>query len=289
MYNSAAMNRRFVLVVCALTSFLALACSGDHYVSPKPSATEDSSIQLDGSSSSFRAGTSIDTVTGAGGNALTGSSSLPGLTVVGYGDATAKPDEAIVRLTIGQGEVGFSTSDSPRLQLIDEAELKPVTEALKKQGIDDKTIEVNTLVSSPYGLGQGSAQITFRWGKPDDMKSILDLAGNTVRQNTNQGLQNITVLFTVKDCEPLEQQSWSAALDDAKNRAERLAKIAGLQLGNIVAISESPGPASLYGVASGCAALEELPATDLASASFSKNSATQVEVDTSLQVTFALK
>ncbi len=159
------MNRRFVLGVSALTSFVALACGGDHYISPKPSATEDSSIQLDGSSSSFRGGTSVDTVTGVGGNALTGPSSLPGVTVIGYGDAAAKPDEAIVRLTIGQGEFGFSSSDDPRLQLIDQNELKPVTEALKKQGVDDKTIEVNTLVSSPYGLGQGSAQITFRWSR----------------------------------------------------------------------------------------------------------------------------
>lgn len=283
------MSRPLLLAVATIAFVLVAACGGAGDDKPRPSPGADDSIQLgDSSSTSFIAGGGFtDTATGA--NLTNASVSLPGITVIGYGDATAMPDEAIIRLTVGQGEFGvFSGSDSPRLELIDEAELHPVIEALKKQGVDENTISVNTLVNTPYGFGGGSAQITFRWSKPEDLKSIFDVAEDSVRQDTSQGLQNIEVLFTVKECEPMEEQAWAAAIEDARKRAERLADLAGLELGEIVSISEAASAASIYGVPSGCAALEELPSFDFTSSS-GNNSASEVEVDASLQVTFALK
>ena len=276
---------RLSLAVLLTACLLAAACGGDGDNKPSSPKTDDS-VQLEGSSSSLGF---VDTGTGVGANAANASGSLPGITVIGYGDATAKPEEVMIRLTIGQGEFGgFSSADTVRLQIIDKAELQPVIEALKKEGVDEGSISTNTLVNSPYGFGGGSAQISFRWNKPDNLKSLFDVAEDTVRQETDHGLQNVEVLFTVKDCQPLEEKAWSAALEDSRRRAERLADLAGLELGNVVAISEAASPASIYGAASGCAALKELPSLDFASSS-GTNSASEVEVDVSLQLTFALK
>jgi len=86
----------------------------------------------------------------------------------------------------------------------------------------------------------------------------------------------------------MEEQAWSAAIEDARRRAERLADLAGLELGDIISISEAASAASIYGGPTGCAALEELPSFDFTS-SVGNNSASEVEIDVSLQVTFALK
>jgi hypothetical protein len=69
----------------------------------------------------------------------------------------------------------------------------------------------------------------------------------------------------------------------------RLAELSGARLGGIIAVAESPA-ASIYGfpVQSGCAALQELPPLDFSSG-LSGNSASEVEVDVTLQVTFAIE
>ena len=284
------MSRLLAPGVILLTLMLVAACGGgDDNSQPRATPADEDSVDLEGSSS-FSSGGSLIGVTGADpSNATNASASLPGITVIGYGDATAKPEEVLIRLTIGQGDFGvISGSDIPRLELIDQAEMQPVIEALKGQGVDEGQISVNTAVNSPYGFGGGAAQVTFRWGKPDDLKSIFDVAEDTVRQETDHGLQNVEALFTLKECEPLEQQASSAALEDARRRADRLAQQAGLKLGAITSISEVSSAGSLYGGPSGCGALEELPSFEFPTSS-GNNSASEVEVDVSLQVTFALQ
>jgi uncharacterized protein YggE len=284
------MRGRFALTMTAPILALIVACGGDDDAQPRATPGDEDSVDLESSSSSFGSGGSLIGVAGGGdlANAPNASTSLPGITVIGYGDAAAKPDEVLIRLTIGQGEFGvISGSDTPRLELIDEAEMQPVIEALKRQRADESQISVSTAINSPYGFGGGAAQVSFRWSKPSDLKSIFDVAEDTVRQETDHGLQNVEVLFTVKDCEPLEQQASSAALEDAQRRAEHLAQLAGLQLGAITSISEVASN-SVYGGPSGCAALEELPSFEFPSSS-GNNSASEVEVDVSLQVTFALQ
>ena len=280
--------RRLIAISVISASILVIACGGDDNNNKTDTRDDSSSGSASGGvvisgGRSFR----VSGVEGSG--ALAGSSSLPGITVIGYGDSTAEPDAVLIRLTVGQGDLGGFSGDTLRLDLIEEEELQPVVEALKGQGIDEGSISVNTLTASPFGgFGASSAQISFRWDKPKELKAILDVAEDSIRQDTDQSLQNVEALFTVNECQPLEEQAWETALEDARARGQRLAELADLQLGDIIAISEAAGTESIYGLPSGCSAIEELPGFDF-TPSGGGNSASEVEVDVSLQVTFALE
>jgi len=143
------MSRPLFLAVATIALLIVEACGGGDD-KPQSSPRTGDSIQLEGSSSSsFISGGLTDTVTAAGASSTNAFASLPGITVIGYGDAATKPEEVIIRLTIGQGEFGFiSGSEPPRLDLIDEAELQPVIAALKDQGVDENAISLNTLVNT---------------------------------------------------------------------------------------------------------------------------------------------
>jgi len=279
-----------ILVVSAAALFYVWLADEDDKTSAEADAdqsAEEIQISRDDSASVLVGSTSV---TGRGSQAATGA--LPGITVIGYGDATAKPDAAIIRITAGAGSgaIGFGSSETFRLELIDEAEVQPVVDALKEKGVAADDINVTTSTGGQFSPFEGGAvQITFRWGNPEDLRSVLDLAENTLRQKTQHELQNVEVLYTITDCEPLEDKAVETALQNARQRAERLAELSGAELGGITAIAESPA-ASIYGfpVQSGCDAVQELPPLDFGSAP-SSNSASELEVDATLQVTFAIK
>ena len=224
---------------------------------------------------------------GVPGQAVQGQA-MPGITVVGSGNAKAKPDGVIIRLTIGSGDMGSFDGSLPSIEIIDEKELAPVVAALKDAGVSEDDISVNAFVASPYGLGTGAAAIAFRWDKPGDIGSILDTVQDAVRRETDYGLQNVEALFTVKDCDPLEAQARKAALDDASRQAEGIAKTADVSTGDIISVAEAPSLGFPYSITGGCAALRDLPSSD----SFliiQGNSASEVAVTVDLQVTYAIR
>lgn len=280
-----------IVIVSACAVFYAWRADED----VKGKAAEPDSDQ---SSGEIQIGSSDSTAFIAGGTTLTDAApqaatgALPGITVTGYGDATAEPDAAIIRITAGSGSssISFGSSDTFRFELIDEAEVQPVVDTIKGKGVRDEDISVTTSTSSQFGPFEGGAvHIAFRWGNPEDIKSILDAAEDTLRQKTDHELQNVEILYTISACEPLENKATEAALEDARQRAERLAGLSGANLGGIIAVAESPA-ASIYGfpVQSGCAAVQELPSPDFGSG-LTGNSASEVEVDVTLQVTFAIE
>jgi uncharacterized protein YggE len=218
-----------------------------------------------------------------------GSGALPGITVIGSAQAKAEPDGAIVRLTVGSDEFGVIGPGGVRLEIVEEDDLQPVAEALQKEGVAEDDIFVNTFVNGSYGpYGIGAAQITFHWSSPRDLKSVLDAAQEAVRRETDYQIQSLETLFTVEDCLPLEEQARSAALDDARERAERLAELADLTLSGITSVFEVPSFTFSGGALGGCAALQQLPSYEWFSSS-GDNSPSEVTVTVNLQVTFAIQ
>jgi uncharacterized protein YggE len=88
-----------------------------------------------------------------------------------------------------------------------------------------------------YG-GQGAAQISFTLAHPDDVDKVLAAAQEAVRKQTNYDLQAANVVFSLSDCPSVELKAWKAALADAAVRAQRLADLSGVKLGQILAVSE---------------------------------------------------
>jgi uncharacterized protein YggE len=210
--------------------------------------------------------------------------SRDGVTVSGYGEASATPTGASIRLSISAGDAFFSSSDSFNIEFIEAEELEPVVDAIKAQGVDEDDISVNAFAQSQYGYG-GAAEITFQWPKPDGISELAGEIQDAVRRETDYSLAGFQVLFTVDDCEALETEAQEAALEDAREKAERLGKLAGLEVGDITGVMEGGGLASIYGLEGGCATLEQFP-TDFFSSSLS-NSASEVTIDATLSVTFA--
>jgi uncharacterized protein YggE len=217
------------------------------------------------------------------------SGALPGITVIGSAQAKTEPDGAIVRLTVGADEFGAIGPGGVSMEIVEEDDLNPVAEALQEEGVAEDDIFVDTFVSGSYGpYGIGAAQITFHWSSPRDLKSVLDVAQAAVRRETDYQIQSLETLFTIEDCQSLEEQARSAALDDVRERAQDLAELADLTLAGITAISEVPSFTFAGGVPGGCAALQQLPPFESFSSS-EGNSPSEVTVTVNLQVTFAVQ
>jgi len=182
-----------------------------------------------------------------------------GITVQGYGSASAPADSAVVEFSFTRppgyygepkpvppmepvpgGEPGIESpvaTPSP-VQPITEETLKPVIDALVAAGVARGDIEV--VGQYQYYGEPGYASATLR-AKVSDVAS-LDNVVEAVRQAA-AGLGNGIVLngtsvsYTVDDCLALEKEAMKAAAADAGERAAAFAEALGVGLGDLVAAS----------------------------------------------------
>jgi uncharacterized protein YggE len=178
------------------------------------------------------------------------------ITVVGSGEVKAAPDVARVNLGV---EVTAPTVSAAT----DEAEqrMTDVLAALKAAGIADKDIQtsnfsinfeqqnpnptprvesataVTDTVEGVYHVSN-MVQVTLR-----DMTAVGDVIDAAIKAGAN----NIWgVSFDLENTGALEEQARKAAVTDARARAESLAELNGVKVGEVIAISEvigaSPAP-----------------------------------------------
>jgi uncharacterized protein YggE len=239
-----------------------------------------------------------------------------GITVQGYGTASADADSAIIELYFfanggggvepqpapapdtssrsSDGSTGIAVGEpaSPggdfgdRLQTVDpitEAQLQPVIDALVGAGVPREDIEF---------IGQGyydkySSSATLRATVSN--LAVLDAAVNAATAAAaNLGpiqLSSTNVVYTIADCAALESAATKAAVDDAKDRGIAFAQALGVDIGAITGASNysySPYGGSACGSAYG----GPYPlAVDSASASGSRT----VQVFANVSVTYAIQ
>lgn len=178
--------------------------------------------------------------------------SLPALagtiTVDGQGEATAAPDTAMINS-------GVTTQAATARDALD-ANSKAMQEliaALKDAGIEEKDIQTSNFSVNPNYVYsdardengysrppkidgyQVSNTVTVRVRDLDSLGAILDKSV-TVGANTINGIS-----FSVADPKDLLDQARTAAVKDARAKAELYAEAAGVKLGDIESISESQG------------------------------------------------
>lgn len=198
----------------------------------------------------------------------------PSLTVTGYGSATAAADSASVELLIGTAQTGYSSSMSgsssgetvvvvqgPDTMMdgtpganppkpggsgmsgaIDDAALEPVITALVDAGVARDSIDValSPIAADPYsGSYNGAARLAFSVDAPD-MAMLNDLIAAASQAASSAGLSLIQAgsEYRMDDCTALEDEAQQAAIDDAQNRATRLADQLGVTTGEIVLASD---------------------------------------------------
>lgn len=168
------------------------------------------------------------------------------ITVVGNGMVKAQPD--IARVTVGvetTGPTAQQASDQARM------DMGQVLATLKQQGVADKDVQTsgyNIYIEQPPRPANASA--TSPESKPiyhvsnEVLVTVRDLSktGPLLDAVVASGANNIYgVSFDIADRTPFQSQARQMAVSDAQTHATELAKAAGVQLGDVVSISEVVG------------------------------------------------
>lgn len=162
-----------------------------------------------------------------------------GITVIGAGSAGAPAD--LLRLTLGvgcdAGEVSDAVDEVTRLTAA-------VIAALRAQGVGEGDVRTTGVQVYPaYGAEpmrieayRASHSITVTTKDLDGfgrlLSAAIDAAGNDLSVDQ--------LSFDVADKSALVVQAREAAFEDARERAEHLARLAGRELGTLESIEENP-------------------------------------------------
>jgi uncharacterized protein YggE len=191
-----------------------------------------------------------------------------GLTVQGYGRATAPADSARVQFVVTQS-YGFYP-EPPRVELrpvpegevpgeiapavtpetyptpaqptpLTEEDLEPLVEAIQAQGVSEGDIEVTIIPGGgyygPYGP-ETTARVTVTLRDMDKPGPVVEDGTAAVNESGTLFLQNIGVSYRVDDCDALLDEARGAAIEDARDNGEGLADALGVSRGALLAAWE---------------------------------------------------
>ncbi len=211
------------------------------------------------------------------------------ITVSGYGSASAPADEVFVRLTTG-GESSYGPS-GPEFEPMDERDMQTMVDLLVEAGVDEETVFTDSFARSNYG-SYPAGEVSFTYGEPGNLNEFLGDYQSEMESSRGPQVGAGAAIFLIDDCAATETEAIQMALEDARSRAERMAAEAGVELGEIVSLSEGPsGAIDVFGASStgGCAAIEA--ATRQSSFGIGGpglNSADRVDVSVVVQVVYAM-
>jgi uncharacterized protein YggE len=192
-----------------------------------------------------------------------------GLTVQGFGRATADADSARVQFVVtggydfygyerpvpAPGEPGIATEVAPGTEpsedilpeptasILTEEDLEPLVEAIQAQGISDADIEVVIYPGGDY-YGyygpQDTARVTVTVRDMDKVGPVVDAGNQALRESADDLLilQNIGVAYRLDDCDTLLDEARQAAIDDGRDNGQDLAEALGVSRGALLAAWE---------------------------------------------------
>jgi uncharacterized protein YggE len=163
------------------------------------------------------------------------------ITVVGEGTAAASPDLARVSI----GVVTFAPTATEATKENND-KMTGIINTLKDLGIADKDIQTTNYSISPEFSSQKGETNQITGYRVSDTVQVtvrnLDKIGTVLDQVTQAGANNISgISFGIENPATLQAEARAQAFADAQARAEDLAKLGGIQLGEILSISESTG------------------------------------------------
>lgn len=168
------------------------------------------------------------------------------ITISGEGEVTATPD--IAEVTLG---VQTEKRDVAQAQAENTEQMNKIIEGLKGVGIDKddiKTTNYNIYPNYDYSSESGRRLLGYVVSqnvrvKIRDLEKISDVLSFAAESGAN----NVSGLsFTIDEPEDLRQQAREEALLNAKEKAESLAKIAGVKLGRLVSFHENSYGGDVY-------------------------------------------
>ena len=205
-----------------------------------------------------------------------------GINVSGEGRVSGTPDT--LTLTIGinleRDSVSAATDDAARLATA-------LIEAIKTEGVDETDIQTANYSIHPSYDHRNDTRRLIGYRVSNDVRvkiRELDRAGEIIDRAGTQGGNEIVVQglnFSLEDNELLVVSAREAAWNDARGKAEQLARLAGVTLGNATDISEAfsaPVPIQQHRLE----AVAQMASTTPIEAG-------QLDVSVTIQVTFGLE
>ncbi len=179
------------------------------------------------------------------------------ITVSGTGDVFAVPDTATFSYSVMDTEKDVTTAQTKV-----NTEGNDIIAYLKAQGIDDKDIQTSdysvnphyewSTAACPAGSGYcppGKQTLTGYDVNETVTVKVKDTtkAGDLLSGVGSKGATNISGLsFTVEDETALEAQARTKAIDDARTKADELAKELGVSIVRVVGFNENNGGPIMY-------------------------------------------
>lgn len=186
------------------------------------------------------------------------------ITVEGEGKVVIIPDVAKISFSVTESKPTVAEAQAAANEKINKA-----LEALKGLGVEEKDLETqNYAVYPKYEYQQpcygqicpaytGDKIVGYEVSQSVEVK-VRDTgkAGDALSALGAIGVQNIQgPAFVLDDESEAKNQARLKAIEDAKKKAEQLAKGLGVRLGKVTSFYE-PGPADMYGYGGGFAGAE---------------------------------
>jgi uncharacterized protein YggE len=196
-----------------------------------------------------------------------------GITVQGNGDAKGRPTEVVITASLtGDGELATDATvkfrDAKKRAMAAIEGLKNSNVTVVSDGVSvNSALDANTQMMMMRGqvVQGGNQKVQVKENERivlanadkleqdallDTVLKILDTAKDAgfqvgtplpsnyyeIQQMGGQG--NNIVAFRLPDLEPLREQAYKSAVEDAKAKAQRIADLAGVKLGRILAVTE---------------------------------------------------
>ena len=164
------------------------------------------------------------------------------ITMSGHGEARAQPDTAML-------SAGVSVDAPTAAAALADANksMQVVLAALKNLGVADRDVQTrNFSVHPQYVTGNGQAPRVTGYQVNNQVTARLEdigKVGPTLDALVTAGANQInSVNFSIRNPAALLAEARSAAVADARGKAETFAKAAGVTLGPILSISETGNP-----------------------------------------------
>jgi uncharacterized protein YggE len=188
--------------------------------------------------------------------AQTMSGPLPGITVVGLGEASAPAETATIVIMLG---AGYDYKDPAAMEkpgiwpssgASAEDSVGPVIDALVAAGVPAEEIElVSNPYSGDYGPYGGPTQATLRFTLTDPtterISEVLD-AALAAAMDAGMFVNMTSALYGVADCAQLVREARGAAIEDARGQAGLQAELLDVSLGDVTASRDNPINAMAY-------------------------------------------
>jgi uncharacterized protein len=165
------------------------------------------------------------------------------ITVVGEGRVTIQPDIARITLGVDAVQPTVKQASTEARQTMD-----AVVKAVKAQGVADKDIQTasfNIYVERTRPNDNPTGPEEVRYHVNNSVNVVvrdLDKVSNVLDGAIEAGANNVYgVNFSVENTAEVEAQAREAAVTDAQRRAQDLARLNGVSVGNVIAISEVIG------------------------------------------------